>query len=91
MSLKAGDTIDSRSRLRQQRRTTRTIRSARRKLVTFGEQTTNEMCFVFLGATSPGLGRSPFGRTLPLGGGLFVPKPDGAKPATARTTAASGE
>jgi peroxiredoxin len=30
--------------------------------VTFGEQTTNEMCFVFLGATSDGAGRSPFGR-----------------------------
>ena len=26
----------------------------------FGEQTTNEMCFVFLGATSDGPGRSPF-------------------------------
>jgi peroxiredoxin/mono/diheme cytochrome c family protein len=31
------------------------------RLVTFGEQTTNEMCFVFLGATSDGPGRSPFG------------------------------
>lgn len=30
--------------------------------VTFGEQTTNEMCFVFLGATSDCPGRSPFGR-----------------------------
>jgi peroxiredoxin len=30
------------------------------KLVTFGEQTTNEMCFVFLGATSEGKERSPF-------------------------------
>lgn len=32
------------------------------KFVTFGEQTTNEMCFVFLGATSDGPGRSPFSR-----------------------------
>jgi len=32
------------------------------KLVTVGEQTTNEMCFVFLGATSDGPGRSPFQR-----------------------------
>jgi peroxiredoxin len=30
------------------------------RLVTFGEQTTNEMCFVFLGSTSDGPGRSPF-------------------------------
>ena len=30
------------------------------RIVTFGEQTTNEMCFVFLGATSDGPGRSPF-------------------------------
>jgi len=30
------------------------------RLVTFGEQTTNEMCFVFLGATSDSPGRSPF-------------------------------
>jgi peroxiredoxin len=37
------------------------------KLVTFGEQTTNEMCFVFLGATSEGKERSPFGN--PFGGG----------------------
>ncbi len=55
------------------------------QLVTFGEQTTNEMCFVFLGATSPGLGRSPFGRTLALGGGLFAPKTDAAKPAAGKT------
>lgn len=32
------------------------------RFVTFGEQTTNEMCFVFLGATSDGPRRSPFGR-----------------------------
>jgi peroxiredoxin len=37
------------------------------KLVTVGEQTTNEMCFVFLGATSDGPGRSPFGRPNLLG------------------------
>jgi peroxiredoxin len=37
------------------------------KIVTFGEQTTNEMCFVFLGATSDGPGRSPFGRPNLLG------------------------
>jgi peroxiredoxin len=30
------------------------------RAVFFGEQTTNEMCFVFLGATSDGPGRSPF-------------------------------
>jgi Copper type II ascorbate-dependent monooxygenase, C-terminal domain len=36
------------------------------KLVTLGEQTTNEMCFVFLGATSDFPGRSPFAR--PYGG-----------------------
>jgi peroxiredoxin len=30
------------------------------RMVTFGEQTTNEMCFVFLGATSDSPGRSPF-------------------------------
>ena len=30
------------------------------RLVTFGEQTTNEMCFVFLGSTSDSPGRSPF-------------------------------
>ncbi len=34
--------------------------------VTFGEQTTNEMCFVFLGATSDTPKRSPF--TRPFGG-----------------------
>ena len=32
------------------------------KPVRLGEQTTNEMCFVFLGATSDGPGRSPFSR-----------------------------
>ncbi|MGE3314062.1 MAG: redoxin domain-containing protein [Planctomycetaceae bacterium] len=32
------------------------------RAVTFGEQTTNEMCFVFLGATSDSARRSPFGR-----------------------------
>ena len=37
------------------------------KIVTVGEQTTNEMCFVFLGATSDGPGRSPFGRPNMLG------------------------
>lgn len=31
------------------------------RLVTFGEQTTNEMCFVFLGATADGSRRTPFG------------------------------
>ena len=31
------------------------------RIVTAGEQTTNEMCFVFLGATSEGPSRSPFG------------------------------
>ncbi len=30
------------------------------RLVIVGEQTTNEMCFVFLGATSDGPGRTPF-------------------------------
>jgi peroxiredoxin len=35
------------------------------KSVFIGEQTTNEMCFVFLGATSDGPGRSPFGRANP--------------------------
>jgi len=34
------------------------------KLVTFGEQTTNEMCFVFLGATSDGKDRSPFSNSV---------------------------
>jgi peroxiredoxin len=37
------------------------------KSVFIGEQTTNEMCFVFLGATSDGPGRSPFGRPNPVG------------------------
>jgi peroxiredoxin len=32
------------------------------RAVLLGEQTTNEMCFVFLGATSDGPGRSPFSR-----------------------------
>jgi hypothetical protein len=32
------------------------------RAVFFGEQTTNEMCFVFLGATSDGPGRTPFVR-----------------------------
>jgi peroxiredoxin/mono/diheme cytochrome c family protein len=32
------------------------------RAVFVGEQTTNEMCFVFLGATSDGPGRSPFAR-----------------------------
>jgi peroxiredoxin/mono/diheme cytochrome c family protein len=32
------------------------------RAVFVGEQTTNEMCFVFLGATSDGAGRSPFTR-----------------------------
>jgi hypothetical protein len=32
------------------------------RAVFVGEQTTNEMCFVFLGATADGPGRSPFGR-----------------------------
>ena len=33
------------------------------RAVTFGEQTTNEMCFAFLGATSDGPGRFPFQRS----------------------------
>jgi peroxiredoxin len=33
------------------------------RAVTFGEQTTNEMCFAFLGATSNGPGRFPFQRS----------------------------
>ena len=32
------------------------------RVVIFGEQTTDEMCFVYLGATSDGPGRSPFNR-----------------------------
>jgi len=60
------------------------------QLVTFGEQTTNEMCFVFLGATAPGLGRSPFGRSLPVGGGLLAPKKDAAKPSNAKPPSATG-
>jgi hypothetical protein len=54
------------------------------RLVTFGEQTTNEMCFVFLGATSEGPSRSPFSR--PMGLGLRPadrseePKPPEKKP-----------
>jgi peroxiredoxin len=50
------------------------------RMVTFGEQTTNEMCFVFLGATSEGLRRSPFGRVTPRAGGLSVPKSDSSQP-----------
>jgi peroxiredoxin len=46
------------------------------KLVTFGEQTTNEMCFVFLGATSDGSRRSPFGRPAGLGGRRPRDNPD---------------
>ncbi len=37
------------------------------RTVFVGEQTTNEMCFVFLGATSDGAGRSPFTRPNLLG------------------------
>jgi mono/diheme cytochrome c family protein/peroxiredoxin len=36
------------------------------KTVFIGEQTTNEMCFVFLGATSESSSRSPFTRANPL-------------------------
>jgi hypothetical protein len=36
------------------------------RMVFVGEQTTNEMCFVFLGATSNGPGRSPFARPMRL-------------------------
>jgi hypothetical protein len=40
------------------------------RTVFVGEKATNEMCFVFLGATSDGPGRSPFGwRRFPRGGG----------------------
>ncbi|MEX2286502.1 MAG: hypothetical protein WD648_05380, partial [Planctomycetaceae bacterium] len=48
------------------------------RMVIFGEQTTDEMCFVFLGATSDGPGRSPFGRR---GGGRG--RDAGAKPPAA--------
>jgi peroxiredoxin len=52
------------------------------RLVTLGEQTTNEMCFVFLGATSDGPGRSPFAR--PFGGrrpgGRGTAPPSGSGP-----------
>jgi hypothetical protein len=37
------------------------------RLVTLGEQTTNEMCFIFLGATTDGARRSPFGSPAGLG------------------------
>jgi len=39
------------------------------RLVTYGEQTTDEMCVVFLGATSDGSARSPFSN-FRLRGGL---------------------
>jgi peroxiredoxin len=42
------------------------------RIVTLGEQTTNEMCFVFLGATSEGAGRTPF---RPAGLGRLREKP----------------
>ncbi len=45
------------------------------RAVTLGEQTTNEMCFVFLGATSEGAGR-PFGRPA----GLLQIRPPERKP-----------
>ncbi len=61
------------------------------RLVTFGEQTTNEMCFVFLGSTSDGPGRSPFVgpfeglrrrmREMPKGSGK---QPAANKPAAAK-------
>jgi hypothetical protein len=44
--------------------------------VTIGEQTTNEMCFVFLGATTEGPARSPFSRSA---ASLFRPKEAEAK------------
>lgn len=50
------------------------------KTVFVGEQTTNEMCFVFLGATSDGPGRSPFSRPN-IAGRPQPEKKDEAKPA----------
>jgi peroxiredoxin len=60
--------------------------------VFFGEQTTNEMCFVFLGATSDTQGRI---RTRPEGGGFRTrrnaePKPATTKPAENGSAPAGG-
>jgi peroxiredoxin/mono/diheme cytochrome c family protein len=44
------------------------------RTVFIGEQTTNEMCFVFLGATSDGASRSPFTRANPLASPEKPPK-----------------
>ena len=49
------------------------------RMVTFGEQTTNEMCFVFLGATSAGPRQSPFARVAPTASGLLGPKSSATK------------
>jgi thiol-disulfide isomerase/thioredoxin len=43
------------------------------KPVTFGEQTTNEMCFIFFGATSDGSSRAPI---RPNGIGRLRPRPE---------------
>jgi peroxiredoxin len=67
------------------------------KLVTFGEQTTNEMCFVFLGSTSDSPGRSPF--MGPFGGrrprfrdrDQETPRKTEKKPQTQKPAAAKGE
>jgi peroxiredoxin len=65
------------------------------RLVTFGEQTTNEMCFVFLGSTTDGPGRSPFGG--PFGEGFrrrnreASPPSEKQPPQTKQPSAPKGE
>lgn len=50
------------------------------RIITAGEQTTNEMCFVFLGATSEGPSRSPFMGLGRRNASSTPPKPDTARP-----------
>jgi peroxiredoxin len=63
------------------------------RLVTLGEQTTNEMCFVFLGSTSDSPGRSPFAG--PFGGrrnpDRDSPRPQEKRPAAKNPPAAKSE
>jgi thiol-disulfide isomerase/thioredoxin len=61
MKLKAGDTLEVEAVYNNSDKNPNNPNRPPRA-VTFGEQTTNEMCFVFLGATSDGPGRSPFRR-----------------------------
>jgi peroxiredoxin len=64
LKLKAGDVLEVEAVYDNSRKNPNNPNDPPRT-VFVGEQTTNEMCFVFLGATSDGPSRSPFGRPNP--------------------------